>query len=101
MAAVPDNLNLGKWDSTAALFATIVQNGIFVDLAATTKLVIAAGATAESVRKWMQPLLTGSGSGTSINTAGTAFSNALRNVASVGNYIGAMVAVVAFGISVW
>ena len=102
MDLVPDILNLGKWMfSQAQLFLAIVNNAIFSDLSAVTKLFVGTNSGAGSVLSWMKTKVQGSGGATTINTSGTAFSTIMRNVANVGKYVGAMVGVIAFGITVW
>jgi hypothetical protein len=102
MALAPDILDLTKlYGNDVMAFVLVVQDGIFTDLAATTKLVMSAGATPTSVGKWMQTKVQGSGTSTTINTSGTAFSRLVKNVGQVGKYLGAVTAVIAAGISVW
>jgi hypothetical protein len=104
MGAAPDILNLGTIGAVytdAKALLMILQDGIFQDLAAMTKLVAAAGATPTVVGKWLQQRVQGAGAGMAINAGGTVFSRILKNVAIVGKYLGALTAVVAAGISLW
>jgi hypothetical protein len=96
--SLPDLLDAASWVySKTDLFFALVENAIFSDLSASTKLIAAGGATAQSVASWMSARVQNN----AIATAGTSFATYLRNAAMVARFVGVIVSVVSLGLTIW